>query len=589
MDPRPQSFEFLDSPWSHVEASTRNPTEQAALAMHLVDKVLNDTVGSGSSRNSNAESSPRGCEANATLPHGLAFQFSKLNDPAFNLRLQSATESEYLGTEDEYQNITTTSITPGSERGTHAYNHTSHIYPPSEFDTEETWSTISHLYYGAPTEYVYESGSINPQQLQVSDSQPVSNYCPTYSSMRIEPSLSSLQATTATYYEPNVEIWYCPSSDSEDAVPVIGNSSGEESEAVEAQSVRNDLKKSGLKKGNSKRGKKRGAKGSIKGVQKSGEGKGVRGRKSKDRYMCDYHQCSKVFSNASELRKHMQVKHLRPFKCTFSFAGCDQIFGSKNEWKRHVTSQHMYLSYWECNLSLCKDRQAFFNRKDLFGQHLKRMHVPHSKKVESFWPEMQRKITHEQNRVEMERWVREEVPSIQDSCFKILRETPLESNCEICGFKFSGPKSWDLKMEHVGKHYENGDQPLPDGPFEDKGLIEWALEHQLVMERDPYDSLTSESNYLDHCSKLSPSAQKAVMDESLCKYQFTKANQFIPRSTCRDLSPIQNSDNLPLPRQAEDISYSNVCPLLFDGAFNDAAPGDHDTRLLLSGGRIMLP
>ncbi|RPB19368.1 hypothetical protein L211DRAFT_842726 [Terfezia boudieri ATCC MYA-4762] len=332
MDPRSQSLEFNDSPWSHVEASTRNPAEQAARRLHLFDKVLNDTVESGNSRNNNAES-PRGCEANPTLHHGLAFQFSKLNEPAFNLRLQSATGSEYLGTEEEYQNITTTNITPGSEHSTHgksslrgsqsprlktrfhpyqrdtgrsctAYNPTSHIYPPSEFDTEETWSTISHLYYGAPPEYVYESGSINPQQLQVSGSQPVSEYCPTYSSMRVEPSLPSLHATTATYYEPNGKIWYCPPSDYEDAVPGIGNSSGEESEAVGAQSVRNDLK-SGLKKDNPKRGKKRGARSSIKGVEKSGEGKadkGVRGRKCKDRFMCDYPQCSQVSSNASELR-----------------------------------------------------------------------------------------------------------------------------------------------------------------------------------------------------------------------------------------------------------------------------------------------
>jgi len=288
----------------------------------------------------------------------------------------------------------------------------------------------------------------------------------------------------------------------------------------------------------------------------------------------------------------MQVKHLRPFKCTFSFAGCDQIFGSKNEWKRHVTSQHMYLSYWECNLSLCKDRQAFFNRKDLFGQHLKRMHVPHPKKVESFWPEAQKKMVHEQNRVERERWIREEIPNIQDSCFKILRETPLKSNCEICKSEFSGAKSWDTKMEHVGKHYENGDQPPPSGPFQDEGLVIWALEHQLVMERDPYESSsnTSESGYVDAFPELSSSTHKVLMENN-CKYQFTKSNQFIPRSTCSGQSPIQKPDNLPvsnndLALQADNIVYPTE-NILLDGAFKDCAPGDHDTFLLLSGGRII--
>jgi len=238
----------------------------------------------------------------------------------------------------------------------------------------------------------------------------------------------------------------------------------------------------------------------------------------------------------------MQVKHLRPFKCTFSFAGCNQAFGSKNEWKRHVTSQHMYLSCWECNLSLCKDRQAFFNRKDLFGQHLKRMHVPNGKEVGSFLPEAQKKTVLEQNRVERERWIREEIPNIQDSCFKVLRETPLESNCEFCRAKFSGPKSWDLKMEHVGEHYENGEKPPPDGHFEDEGLVKWALEQGLVMERDPYESPsnTGKSGYIDAFPELTPSAHKGLI-ENYCKYQFTKSNQFIPRASTA-LIP----DNLPL-------------------------------------------
>jgi len=277
----------------------------------------------------------------------------------------------------------------------------------------------------------------------------------------------------------------------------------------------------------------------------------------------------------------MQVKHLRPFKCTFSFAGCDQIFGSKNEWKRHVTSQHMHLSYWECNFSPCKDRQAFFNQRELFGMHLKRMHVPSAKKVESFWSEAQKKMVHEQNRVERERWIREEIPNIQDS-FKVLRETPLESDCEVCRAKFSGPKSWDLKMEHVGEHYENGEKPPPDGHFEDEGLIKWALEHQLVMERDPYESFsnTSESGYFGAFPGLS-SVHKVLMGNN-CKYQFTKPNQFIPRSTCSGQSPIQQPDKLPVSNKDLDLQADNN---LFDGAFNDDAPGDHDTLLLLSGGR----
>ena len=286
----------------------------------------------------------------------------------------------------------------------------------------------------------------------------------------------------------------------------------------------------------------------------------------------------------------MQVKHLRPFICTFSFAGCDQIFGSKNEWKRHVISQHMYLNFWECDIAGCRDRQAFFNRKDLFGQHLKRMHVPHSKKVESSWSEAQKKMVHEENQIKREHWIRQEIPSIQENCFKVIRETPLKSNCEICGAEFNGPKSWDTKMEHVGKHYENGDKPPSDGLFLDAGLVQWAVEQQLVMERDPYESSnTSESGCHDDdvLSGISPSAHKVLM-ENHCKYQFTKLNQFIPKNTYSDQSqpgnlPLSNKDLGP---QADDISYSTFNDLLYDGAFNDAPPGDHDTKLLLLGGEI---
>lgn len=288
----------------------------------------------------------------------------------------------------------------------------------------------------------------------------------------------------------------------------------------------------------------------------------------------------------------MQVKHLRPFKCTFSFAGCDHIFGAKNEWKRHVTSQHMYLAYWQCNLSLCKDRQAAFNRKDLLGQHLKRMHVPPVKKTDSYGLEGKKKSAVEQDRIERDRWIREEIPVIQDRCFKFLRDPPSKSNCEICNSQFSGSKCWETKMEHVGKHYENGDQLAHDAPYTDQGLIAWALEHGIIEERDSYESSsnTSESGNLARSfTETSHSVHKALM-ESHCKYQFTKSNQFISRSDCHDQSPIRKPDN-PLPPN-EDLSLQTADYLemshIFDD-FNDVPPVDHDTDILFRAGNLILP
>ena len=66
---------------------------------------------------------------------------------------------------------------------------------------------------------------------------------------------------------------------------------------------------------------------------------------------------------------------IRAFPCTFATYGCPSTFTSKNEWKRHVQTQHMRLGFWRCDQ--CPDvhcKPNDFNRKDLFIQHVRRMH-----------------------------------------------------------------------------------------------------------------------------------------------------------------------------------------------------------------------
>jgi len=333
MDPRPQSFEHHD-PWNPIGPSTRDPEEQAVRVVQAVDQALNDEVGLGSSRNSSADSSPRGYGPNEALTHGLAFHYSKLDEPALCSEQSIGpclTRSEY---DYEYQATSAVNATFGSECGIPGdsrphrsqsprskfrhhpyqkgisksyivYNQASHIYPPSELDTEETWSTFSGCNdYFTDTyhpENVYGSGSINPQELTVSNSQSVQNYYSGYSPTNVALSLSP-HATAPAYY---VEGWPYSSPVHEGSVLATGNTSDVDNEAVVALNAGGDLKKDDLKRHSSRKGKKRGAKGSIKGVQKSGEGKAdksVRGRKPKDRHMCGYSSCTKIFSNASELR-----------------------------------------------------------------------------------------------------------------------------------------------------------------------------------------------------------------------------------------------------------------------------------------------
>jgi hypothetical protein len=182
-------------------------------------------------------------------------------------------------------------------------------------------------------------------------------------------------------------------------------------------------------------------------------------------------------------------KKQRPFYCTFRFAGCRDTFPSKNEWKRHVYAQHMQLYYWLCDLPECKDRKvSVFNRKDLFGQHLKRMHCPEIPTETStghtnnnlLKPKPDQKTKAEKNT----EWLNKELPLIQERCRKTRRLPPTRSLCGFCQRVFEGQNSWEIRMEHVGGHYENGNTECVDPDRletdTDTDFISWALKEGLV-------------------------------------------------------------------------------------------------------------
>jgi len=182
---------------------------------------------------------------------------------------------------------------------------------------------------------------------------------------------------------------------------------------------------------------------------------------------------SKTFKSASEYRKHIQTSHTRPFVCTFSVYGCNSTFGSKNEWKRHVTSQHLRLGFWRCDLGACAHdpaRPNDFNRKDLFTQHVRRMHAPGPKA----------------SRPERERW-EAGLEALRQRCWVKSRETPEKSECGFCGCEeaggrkvaFEGAGSWEERMEHVGRHFEKGDGARLVWK-EDVGLRDWMVGEGLL-------------------------------------------------------------------------------------------------------------
>lgn len=207
-------------------------------------------------------------------------------------------------------------------------------------------------------------------------------------------------------------------------------------------------------------------------------------------------QCPSRFPSDSTLKKHVLSTHTRPFICTFQRYGCTATVGSKNEWKRHINVQHLHLETWRCDLdgcalpiaaangasgqekqhTICTPSSAVspslgkktkttevqyhdFDRKDLFTQHIKRMHAPSSSASPA------EKAAFDAN-----------IPDIQDRCHRQLRSPPPRSRCPYCPNKvFDGPGSWTDRLEHVGKHLEKNDVNKED-EGEDEELRSWMVQ-----------------------------------------------------------------------------------------------------------------
>lgn len=62
-------------------------------------------------------------------------------------------------------------------------------------------------------------------------------------------------------------------------------------------------------------------------------------------------------------------RHEKPYGCTFK--SCLKRFGSKNDWKRHESSQHFMLEKWDCDEPNCS---KICQRRESFKNHLQRDH-----------------------------------------------------------------------------------------------------------------------------------------------------------------------------------------------------------------------
>ncbi|KAK5127086.1 hypothetical protein LTR85_008446 [Meristemomyces frigidus] len=165
------------------------------------------------------------------------------------------------------------------------------------------------------------------------------------------------------------------------------------------------------------------------------------------------------------------------FVCPFYKYGCQSTFGSKNEWKRHVNTQHMRLGYWRCDQCPQGERKPNdFNRKDLFIQHVRRMHPVQidtkSSKNKAASARANKNDAEEQALVDTSK-----------RCYRKLRSPPERSGCLFCDASFEGATTWEERMEHVGRHMEAAKKDTEEAVDPDDWRVDAATEEWLTAER----------------------------------------------------------------------------------------------------------
>lgn len=113
-----------------------------------------------------------------------------------------------------------------------------------------------------------------------------------------------------------------------------------------------------------------------------------------------------------------------------------------------------------------------FNRKDLFTQHLRRMHAPFA---------IKKAIAKGDSKLQLE-W-ETHVKDMQTQCLVTRRKPPQRSACPKpdCANIFEGAGSWDDWTEHVGRHMEKGEASRLGV---DRLLARWALEEGIIERKE---------------------------------------------------------------------------------------------------------
>jgi hypothetical protein len=173
----------------------------------------------------------------------------------------------------------------------------------------------------------------------------------------------------------------------------------------------------------------------------------------------------------------------RAFICPLAPYGCTAAFNAKNEWKRHALTQHFRLGFWRCDqCTETSNGPNDFNRKDLFVQHVRRMHPANPTMPTSNSHINSKKKSRSYGRVAA---VEAALNKTAERCYQRTREAPETCCCVFCEETFEGDTALESRVEHVGKHMESrrkdGLEPVPVVDWRgDQELEAWLLRYKMM-------------------------------------------------------------------------------------------------------------
>ncbi|CVL02102.1 uncharacterized protein FMAN_08217 [Fusarium mangiferae] len=220
----------------------------------------------------------------------------------------------------------------------------------------------------------------------------------------------------------------------------------------------------------------------------------------RDQFYVDAHKTQLRTVQEDVSRRDPSQASQYPFLCVFHFAGCDQKFLNKRDWKDHIISQHLKLDrvFWECTegdcafsrdtLEQCMSLQTdsssdqdelwlddaagwHFTNKHDFRIHLLGHHQStksHDKKSDIiFLPgtEVQ--------------WLVDR----QDSSMRMTCGLPQDLGCpmpQCASLRFTGATAWDQRLNHAAEHFLTSPQCLDVfGGERDAELVQWAASSEV--------------------------------------------------------------------------------------------------------------